>query len=235
MNRFSTLKGFSYGTYMGVDTLPDNVVMLFKEMLEKQMRVSETTGVGKRKVKASELDSIMEAVKSCSVENALEIIDAALSGRIDFDKDFKLFHYDKKVTTFGTMAEVSSKARHGECYINFERTDSSSDSGDRVDGLCIDDVSFSSMRTHTSSDVFSQIEEEAEIKSAAEFIMAINNDYIVDEGVDLVRLIHNALNTFPQAIEKLKEICTNNTLVGEQIELILGSGQYVDDLLPLTC
>lgn len=235
MKRFSTLKGFSYGSYLGVDTLPDNVVMLFKDMFDKQARISSTTGVGRGKLKSRDLDTVMKAVKSCGIENTLEIIDAALTGRIDFERDFNLYAYDKRVTTFGSMTEVSQKARHGEHYINFDRTDSAQDSGERGDGLNIDTVSFSSMRTHTASDVFSQIEEEAEIKSAAEFIKDINKDYIVDEGVDLVQLIHNALDAFPQAIEKLKEICSSNSVVGEQIELLLGSGQYIEDLLPLSC
>ena len=42
-------------------------------------------------------------------------------------------------------------------------------------------------------------------------------------------LIKHAMEFFPQAISKLKSICEEFELVGEQVEIILSSGKDISD------
>ena len=87
----STLKSFSFGSYKGVDELPDVVVELFTAMTERPEK---------------------------SVEYAEEIINAGLEGRIDFDREFNLDAYEYRVrnTTYMNVEKTKRKVTffHGE-------------------------------------------------------------------------------------------------------------------------
>lgn len=112
----STLKSFSFGSYKGVDELPEEVMSLFLGMVGKPEK---------------------------NVEFADEIINAGLDGRINFNKIFNLDAYEYTIRN-NTRMNVE-KERSKKTFIDFGSSDSERDSSIRNGGITIDSVSASAI------------------------------------------------------------------------------------------
>ena len=195
----STLKSFSFGSYLGVDELPDEVLMLFIELLEKP---------GK------------------SIEYVEEIINAALMGRIDFTKPFKIDAYEYKIRS--TAHINSEKERKRKTFIDFSSNDTEREVSMRNGGVTIDSVSTSAIED--LKDAYDEVLDNIELQEAVSSIKALNDTFRVDFGVNLIKLLKKALSGYPQAVGRLKEVCNEFKQVSEWVQVILKSGHPVESL-----
>ena len=194
----STLRSLSFGVSNGVDVLPEEVSLLFKEMA--------TDG-------------------KSPVECADEIIRAGLEGRINLNVPFNLRGYEYTIKCTERMKKEQNKFK--TLYIDFENDKENTQRGsglynaDYVSQNCINKM----------HDAYEEIADSAELQSAIATIKSLNSDFIIEYDVDLVSLIKRAVGGFPEAREKLANVCKEFELVGEQVKLILSSGFEVETLL----
>ena len=88
------LKSFEYGLNSGVSELPDEVLGLFKSLVENPDK---------------------------KISYASEIIDAGLNGRIDFNREFNIDAYEAKIRKNEKLL-INSKAKK-ESFIDFSGAD----------------------------------------------------------------------------------------------------------------
>lgn len=185
----STLKSFSFGSYKGVDELPDVVVGLFSSMMERPEK---------------------------SVEYAEEIINAALEGRINFDKEFNMGAYETSIRN-NTRMNAQDRMKK-ETFFTDDDLDEAYKGG------------VSENKVSDNRDDYASFEDEDEVKWAVNSIKAENNTYRIDYGINIIKLLKKATGGYPQAMEKLKMVCLEFERVGEWIKIILSSGHSVDSL-----
>jgi hypothetical protein len=185
----STLKSFSFGSYKGVDELPDVVVGLFSSMMERPEK---------------------------SVEYAEEIINAALEGRINFDKEFNMGAYENSIRN-NTRMNAQDRMKK-ETFFTDDDLDEAYKGG------------VSENKVSDDRDDYASFEDEDEVKWAVNSIKAENNTYRIDYGINLIKLLKGAVKGFPHAIERLKEVCNEFKQVNEWVQVILKSGHTVESL-----
>ena len=194
-----TLGSFSFGSYKGVNELPEDVVLLFSEMADKPTK---------------------------GIMHVEEIINAGLEGRIDFNSEFKLEAYDYTITN--NLRLNVEKERKKKTFINFGGSDMETEQALRKGGISIDVVSSSASVIEDMRDAFEEVLDDSELKYAISTIKSLNEDFIVDFNVDLITLIKRSVLGIPQAISKLKEVCQDFSIVSEQVEIILKSGHDIE-------
>lgn len=109
------LKSYRFGSFLGVDEVPENVLNLFTSTVTKHKEVTY----------------------------ASEIIFSGIRGRIDLTQPFYLEAYEKAIEKNGSLAKNQKKKK--EFYIEFDAStddfaDIARNGGIQEDHLCIDDV-----------------------------------------------------------------------------------------------
>lgn len=197
MRKGSTLMSFGFGSYKGVDEIPENILSLFTSMLDQPEKTVECTE---------------------------EIITAGLEKRIDFSRVFNLDAYEYTIKN-NTRMNVE-KERSKKVFIDFASNESERESSLRNGGMTVDSVSASAIKD--LSDAFEEVLDNSELQYAIDTIKSLNDDFIVDYGINLVSVIKKAVIGFPQAVAKLKELCDEFDVVSEQVQIILQSGKDVE-------
>lgn len=166
-----------------------------------------------------------------NVEYVQEIIDAAQQGRVNLNSDFNLAGYCYKISQ-NTMLKANSRKKKETFYFEDDGIDES-DWGkySKQGGISMTEVTVQSKRFNALEQGFEALEDDSEFLDAINTIKNLRDDFLVNEGVDLIMLIKQALKYFPQAIKELKKICTEFELVGEQIKIILSSEKDIEHYL----
>ena len=164
------------------------------------------------------LDTLFKDLKDYKGEfdYSLEIIDAALDGRIDISKKFSLFGYCKTVREGNFQTEL--KRLKKQQYIIDD--DNDDETGVKVSSL-----------VDTRSD-YEIIDDKEELSYTVNKIRSMNNEIIEDIGVDLIFCMHQALKGTPQAVQELASICEEYDFIAEYIQIILSSGVSFEELFP---
>ena len=194
------MRSFAYGIESGISKLPEDIMLLFTDMLTDKK----------------------------PVDCVDEIITAALAGKINLNKSFNLRGYEYKVHENQKL--VQAKKDKNNKYI--DDTDSANDDYSdvrRTGGITASEASANAI--NKMKDAYDEVCDDAELKYAIETIKEINEDMIVEDGVDLIRLVKNALTGIPQAVKSLKDVCEEHSLVKEYVYIILNSGKDVAELL----
>lgn len=163
------------------------------------------------------------------VKNVDEIINNAFSGRIDFTRDFNLYGYDyivgkkQKLSTYSddTKRNKDCEDRCKCVYINFNAPEEETSR----DSSLIHESEVVSKATAFGGlkDAFESIAEDSELAYAVNTIMELREDFLITDNVDIVVLIKQAVKGIPKAVKKLRSICEEYELVGEQVKVILTS------------
>lgn len=148
---------------------------------------------------------------------SLEIIEAALEGRIDIRKDFNLFGYCKVIRD-GKSNNEMKKFKKNVCLI--EQSDEYAESGVTLESL-VDE-----------RDDYEIINDNEETMYIVKKVQALNFEMMRDLGIDLIWCIKQAVKGVPQAVEELTNFCTEYSWYSEYVEIILGSGIPIDELFP---
>lgn len=159
------------------------------------------------------------------VEFASEIISAGLQGRIDFSKDFNLDAYEATIRKNQHLLKENERKK--KSYIDFVSTDDfedvASSGGIKADFIQLDSI-------EEMKDAFEEVILNEELKYAVSTIKSLNSEFISDYGTDLIFALKRAVQGIPQAVEELKEICSEFSVVAELVETILSSKQEVEIL-----
>lgn len=159
-----------------------------------------------------------------TVEFTEEIINAGLEGRIDFTKVFNLDAYEFTVRNNEKMN--TEKRRAKEVFIDYSSTETEKESSLRNGGITMDAVAVSAVEK--LSDAFEEVVDSSELSYAIETIKSLNDDFIIENGVNLISVIKKAVEGFPQAKATLKRVCEEYSIVSEQVHIILKSGRDVN-------
>lgn len=160
------------------------------------------------------------------IEYASEIITAGLQGRIDFSKEFNLDAYEATIRKNQHLLKESERKK--KSYIDFS---GASDDFDEVASNGGIKAEFESLETiEEMKDAFEEVLSNEELNYAVSTIKSLNDDFIADYGTDLIFALKSAVRGIPQAVEEIKKICTDFSVVSELIETILTSKCEVEAL-----
>lgn len=161
------------------------------------------------------------------IEHVDEMLTAALNGDINLKKEFNLAGYERAILA---REHKNSRVKASKIkFISFADSATETESDLRNGGMTIDEVSYMSSNFSDVKSDFDKFFDNEELQSAVSNIRQLNEDFIVDYNLDLVVLLKKATSGIPQAISKLKEVCEEFKVVGEQIRVILASGVSVDE------
>ena len=105
----STLMSFGFGSYMGVDDIPESVLRLFKDMSDNPEK---------------------------SIECVEEVLNAALEGRINLNADFNLCGYDYAVRANNNLTK--EKSRQKQVFLDTSVNEGDKESAMRNGGMSVD-------------------------------------------------------------------------------------------------
>ena len=147
---------------------------------------------------------------------SIELIEAALEGRIDIEKPFNLFGWCKTVRDGNFQTELK-RLKKQEYLIEDDDEDKT---GVKASSL---------VEEHDDYEVFIDNEE---LLYTVKKIRALNNEIIVAMGIDLIFCMRQAVRGIPQAIMELSNICKEYTWIAEYVQIILSSGISFEELFP---
>lgn len=158
------------------------------------------------------------------IEFASEIVVSGLQGRINLNKDFNIdaFEYAIKHNTFLNKERKKKK----ESYIEFD----SEDWEDSATRGGIQESQINGKAVQKMADAFEEIIADDSLRYAVETIKSLNNDLIVEENIDFIEVLKQAVDFVPSAVEMVKYICDKYKVISDIAYEILNSGRPIDEL-----
>lgn len=158
---------------------------------------------------------------SKELDYGYEIIEAALNGRIDIGRYFNIQGY---VNSLKATERLENHRRANK----FKSIVSDSDSEDVYEPNTITEESLVS---EESVDAYEEAIIRADLSRAISKIQEMSLLLMVEEKVNIARLIQMALKGIPSSVAKLKDICQNYEVIGESVSVLLSSGENVERIL----
>ena len=158
------------------------------------------------------------------IEFASEIVVSGLQGRINLKKDFNIdaFEYAIKHNTYLNIERKKKK----ESYINFD----SEDWDESAIRGGIQDSQLNSKAVEKMADAFEELIMDDSLRYAVETIKSLNNDLIVEENINFIEVLKQAVDFVPSAVEMVKYICDKYKVISDMAYEILNSGKPIDEL-----
>lgn len=181
-------------------------------------------GVDELPLNVLNLFSPLSQTPEKKLEYAYEIIVGGLRGKINFSSGFNLEGYEMAVKKNYAMALENTKKKN--TFIVME--DDGYEDFIRNGGTTLDLASVRMVRK--MEDEYEKLLDNEELEHAVETIKALNEEYIKSEGIDLIVCIKSALKGIPDAVNTVKQLCLDNSLVAEYIKVILECKTPVEEL-----
>ena len=151
------------------------------------------------------------------LEYSLEIIDAALDDRINYEKEeFNLMGYCHAIKKNSMLKKSSERSR----VIPF------TEPSDGENGITIESIA-------SKNNDYEEFLDKEDVRYTTIKIKALADELLTYEGIDIVFTIRRALRGIPQAIDSLKEICTDYPNISEYLQILLTSGVSFEELFPV--
>lgn len=161
-----------------------------------------------------ELFASMVETPAKSVEYVSDIIDKAMTGKIDLNGEFNLGGYCHTIKFREKM--TANKKSKKEKFINEDTSDF--ENTHRQGGISLYEL------VNLDNEI-TKLDDDSEVSYAVSTIKRLQKDFLINEGINLKVLLKRALDGVPQAVSSLRDVCTEFELVGEHIRVILGSGR----------
>lgn len=160
------------------------------------------------------------------VEYSSEIISAGLQGNIDFNREFNLDAYEATIRKNLRLGKESKRKK--EVFLDF--TDNSSDWEETASagGMKADIASVRAVEK--MEDAYEKILLDDELKYAVETIKSLQPMLLVEEKMDFLYTMKQALKGIPESIKILQRVCEDFEVVAEQVKVILGSGYTFEEI-----
>ena len=120
---------------------------------------------------------------------------------------------------------MKENERKKKSYIDFSGSNDDFDDVVNSGGVKSDFIQLDSIEE--MQDAFEEVLLNEELAYAVDTIKSLNDEFISDYGTDLVFALKRAVQGIPQAVDEIKKICADFSLVSELIETILKSKQEV--------
>ena len=147
---------------------------------------------------------------------SIELIEAALDGRIDISKPFNLFGWCKTVREGNFQTELK-RLKKQEYLIEDDEEDKT---GVKASALV------------SERDDYEIFEDNEELFYTVKKVTALNNEIMSVIGIDFIFCMRKAVQGIPKAVEELTNICKEYEWLAEFVQIILSSGVPFEDLFP---
>ena len=193
------LKSYSFGTFHGVDNIPSCILGLFSELAENPEK---------------------------KIQYASEIISNGLEGRINFNRKFNIDAYEAKIRQNKVLLKNTKSKK--ELFLDYgSGSDDNYSETVRKGGVLLD--STNEVALMKMEDAYEKLADDSELQYAIQTIKSLQKTLFIEEQVDFIGLLEQALACVPTAINRVKEICENYTVVAEQVNIILNSGYSFEE------
>lgn len=149
------------------------------------------------------------------LDYTLEIIEAAMQGRIDFEKDFKLKEYVASIDRTKRLEGLREAKRAVHV------TDVSDDEDSSGVPYPVDD-----------RDDYEELENKFELQQAVDRFNEMQNYFLVNAKCDSKLAVRQALRGIPESIELVKNLCDEYPIAADLLKIILGSGYSYEQIFP---
>lgn len=149
------------------------------------------------------------------LDYTLEIIEAAMQGRIDFEKDFKLKEYVASIDRTKRLEGLREAKRAVHV------TDVSDDEDSSGVPYPADD-----------RDDYEELENKFELQQAVDRFNEMQNYFLVNAKCDSKLAVRQALRGIPESIELVKNLCDEYPIAADLLKIILGSGYSYEQIFP---
>lgn len=149
------------------------------------------------------------------LDYTLEIIEAAMQGRIDFEKDFKLKEYVASIDRARRLEGLREAKRAVHV------TDVSDDEDSSGVPYPVDD-----------RDDYEELENKFELQQAVDRFNEMQNYFLVNAKCDSKLAVRQALRGIPESIELVKNLCDEYPIAADLLKIILGSGYSYEQIFP---
>ena len=187
------LSSFKYGIFMGYDEIPEKVIKLFE---------------GAEKPEDFEYD--------------MEIVKAALGGKIDLDTPFNLQGYNH------TVRVQQGLQKRQDCYY---LTENEQEAIDVPSAIYTGHVVRSRLDEVHLKTVYETIEDDVQLEQVLNSIRNFNREIMVYERVDLIGSLKDAVRGVRSAIATVRMLCEKYEEVADAVKDLLSSGRSVEELL----
>lgn len=150
------------------------------------------------------------------LDYTLEIIEAAMQGRIDFEKDFKLKEYVGSI----------DRARRLEGLREAKRAVHITDISDDEE-----DSSGVAYPADSRND-YEELENNFELQQAVDMFNEMQNYFMVNAKCDSKLAVRQALRGIPESVELVKNLCDEYPIAADLLKIILGSGYSYEQIFP---
>ena len=196
----SLLRSYSFGFYNGCSEIPNELL-------------------------SHCFSSLVESPEK-HTEYALDIILRGLQGSIDFTKDFNIDAYEATIRHNLKMNKEGRKKK--ESYISSDDCEEDWDAVAMNGGIKMDVLS--ARAAEHMRDAYDELIQEDALRFAVETINSLREDLLIEERMDIVVVIKQALKCIPESVKMLKRVCSEYSVLAEQIQVILESGVDLDML-----
>jgi len=196
----SLLKSYSFGLQVGFSELPSEVIDLFSVLVEKPEK---------------------------KIDYASEIVESGLR-RIKKGESYKnlnLAAFEAKISRNQFLTK--EKSRFKLSFIDSETPDEA-DSIGRNGGIS-EDV-LPTRVFEKVKDAYEEVILSDELSYAIEKIKCFNDQLFVEEGIDIITALKQAVKCIPEAVEEIRRVCSEYTEISELVYAVLNSGKEVESL-----
>lgn len=165
------------------------------------------------------------------IEFASEIVTAGLEGRIYNTENFSIGAYEAGIRKYEHLKKEDRKKK----FVSLDISDDMDSDGDSHNEI---NNSYASKQIYDRDmrDVYEEIIESDAVEDAVRRIKALNEDFILDDQLDLICTLTQATSgeqsdpCVIRATEVLQKFCEKYTNVAEYIFTILSSGRGIGEL-----
>lgn len=153
------------------------------------------------------------------VKYAYDIVNAGMDGRINFNKPFNLQAYEYKIENNQKLSKYHKRKK--ESYLDESNNEEAGQNGG------IQENKILKLSNSFDESEIDGLFEQSEVMTAINVLQAVQDDFLKSEGINLSFLLKRAMQGVPIAVEKLKSLCEEFELLGEQIKIVLSSKEGV--------
>lgn len=154
------------------------------------------------------------------LDYTVEIIDAAMRGDIDVKRKFNLAGYIYSINEKKELENGRKRKKFLSINSSCEEVE------DYGDGIPVDALT----PYVEKEDAYDLFEKEQEVVYAVNEINKMSHDILLFHNVDIKKCLLHANRGTPESISLLKKLVKDNSNVASLIEVILSSGQPLEDL-----
>ncbi len=201
----SLMRSFSHGIFKGINEIPVDCWKLFADLADNPNKQE--------------------------IDYSYEIISTYLRGNLREREDFNLKGYAYGIQKNEKLAFDKRKTK--ELFLDDNSFDDNGGKGKAPCTISSDLVAQHQTTVEACSDVFEELIDSYELRYAVETIQELKEDIFIEENIDIVECVRQAMRGLPSAVQSLKGICAEYELLGEQIKLVLASGVSFNQLFNL--